>query len=115
MVVAASPIVIGETILARSRNDYLLTFGTSLGPVGAVSESIWPVSTAGKITRDHWRDYSPTTARASPTAVYHNNPLGWFVIAASPIVIGEGWLDARSRNDYLLTGGTRLGSIGAVV
>ena len=101
--------------MARSRNDYLLTFGTSLGPVGAVSEFMWPASAAGKTRAHHCREYDPTTAPAYPTAVLHSNPLGWYVTTALPITIGEGWLDARSGNDYLLTGRTHLGSIGAVV
>jgi hypothetical protein len=112
---AASSIVIGEICCARFRNDNLSTYATYLGPVGAVSELIWLASAAGKISRDHCRKYDPTTARAGPTAVCTNTPMGWLVIAASPIVIGEGCLDARSGNDYLLTGGTCLRSIGAIV
>jgi hypothetical protein len=95
----------------------LKTVGTYLGPVGTISDSeyIWCVSAAPKVSRDHCGEYDPMTARAGPTAVCPNPLLAWLVIAASPIVIGEGWLDARSGNDYLLTGGTLLGSIGAVV
>ena len=92
-----------------------MTSGTHLGPVTTVSELIWLVPAAVKISRDYWRVYDPTTVWAGPTAVYPNPPLGWLVIAASPIVIGKGWLNTRSRNDYLLTGWTNLGSIGAVV
>ena len=93
----------------------MATAGTHLGPVGAVSELIWLISAAVKISGDHCREYDPSTVRAGPSAVCPSSPLGWFVITASPIVIGEGWLDARSGNDYLLTGGTYLGSIEAVV
>ena len=92
-----------------------MTAGAHLGPVGAISESIRHVSAAVKISSHHCREYDSTTVRAGPTAVCPNTPVGWLVTAASPIVIGEGWLDARSGNDYLLTGGSHLGSIGAVV
>ena len=92
-----------------------MTVGTYLGPVGPVSELTCVASAAGKISRDHCREYGPTTARAGQTAVSLNSPLGWLVIAASAIIIGKGWLNTRAGNDYLLTSGTHLGSIGAVV
>ena len=97
----------------------MLTARTFLGPFVlffvVVSELIRIVSAAGKIGRDHCREYNPITARTGPTAVCPKPPLRWLVTAASPIVIGEGWLDARSGNDFLFTGRTHLGSIGAVV
>jgi len=93
----------------------LITAGTFLGPVVAVSELIWCVSAAPKISCDHCREYDPRTARTGPTAICPKRPLGWLVTAASSIVIGDGWLDAWSGNDYLLTGRTLLGSIVAVV
>jgi hypothetical protein len=112
--IAASSIVINEICSVRSRNDYLSTAGTYLGPVGAVSEMMWLASAAGKISRDPCREYDPTTTRAGLTAVCHIPPIRWLVTAASPIVIGEDCLNAKSGNDYLLTGGTLLGSFGAV-
>ena len=91
------------------------TAGTCLGPVDAVNELGWRAPAAAKVSRDHCREYDPTTVRAGPTAVCLSIPIAWVVVAAMPIVIGEGWLDTRSGNDYLLTRRTRLGSIGAVL
>ena len=93
----------------------MITAGTYLGLVGAVIILIWFVTAAVKISRDHCRDYDPRTARAGPTAVYPNPPIVWWLIATSSIVIGEGWLNTRSGNDYLMTGRTFLGSIVAVM
>ena len=93
----------------------MLTLGTYFSPVGAFSELIWLVSAAAKIIRDHCREYDPTTGWADPTTVCPNMPIIWLVTAESSIVIGEGWLNTRAGNDYLLTSGTHFGSISAFV